>query len=342
MSKLPFLQFYPADWLNDLKLQTCSPASKGTLIDLMCLMHQSKKYGYLIINGSIPDHKTIIKLLRTHHRTFKKALTELLYCGALKQDEDGCLYCNRMVEDHKKREAAKVYGSQGGSPKFKEFYDQPGYVYFIKRESDGLYKIGIAKNIENRMRKLRQKNKCEMELVHFIKADNMGYHEKKYHKQFSAKNVIGEWFRLTEKDIQTLKGAEKGRVTSKSGASYIRGQRSEVIDQSLKEHCQDAIKFLNEKTGKAFSPTAKGTQKLIKARLKDGYTLEQFYIVIANKTDKWLKNPEMVDYLRPETLFTANHFESYLNETGCRKLNDAERRTLQNAMACQEFVDGRN
>lgn len=116
MTRIPSFQFYPADWLNDLKLQTCSMTAQGVLINLMCLMHQSEKYGYLIINGSKPDHKTIIKLLRTHHKTFIKCLNELLLCGALKEDENGVLYCKRMVKDHDLREKRRAAGRLGGNP----------------------------------------------------------------------------------------------------------------------------------------------------------------------------------------------------------------------------------
>ena len=49
------------------------------------------------------------------------------------------------------------------------------------------------------------------------------------------------------------------------------------------------------------------------ARLKENYTLQQFKTVIDIKSLKWLNDPKMVDYLRPETLF-GSKFESYLNE----------------------------
>ncbi|TKI51343.1 hypothetical protein FC752_22060 [Lysinibacillus varians] len=50
------------------------------------------------------------------------------------------------------------------------------------------------------------------------------------------------------------------------------------------------------------------------ARLKDGYTLEHFKCVIDTKVKQWLHNPDMNKYLRPDTLFNATKFESYLNE----------------------------
>lgn len=77
---------------------------------------------------------------------------------------------------------------------------------------------------------------------------------------------------------------------------------------------QDIIKYLNEKTGKRFSSHSKSTMKHINGRLKEGYTVDDFKKVIDNKVSQWKGNDRMEGYLRPETLFCASHFESYLNE----------------------------
>lgn len=52
---------------------------------------------------------------------------------------------------------------------------------------------------------------------------------------------------------------------------------------------------------------------LVKARLKDSYTLEDFKAVIDKKCSEWV-NSDMEKYLRPSTLFNASKFESYLNQ----------------------------
>jgi len=51
----------------------------------------------------------------------------------------------------------------------------------------------------------------------------------------------------------------------------------------------------------------------IKARFNEGRTTDDFIHVIDIKCAKWLSDPKMIDFLRPETLF-GNKFESYLNE----------------------------
>ena len=72
------------------------------------------------------------------------------------------------------------------------------------------------------------------------------------------------------------------------------------------------VNHLNDKSGKHFTPNAKETIKAIEARIKEGYTIDDFKKVIDTKCAKW-KNTEFEDYLRPITLF-GNKFNSYLNE----------------------------
>lgn len=87
---------------------------------------------------------------------------------------------------------------------------------------------------------------------------------------------------------------------------------------------KDVISYLNKQTGKRYSAKAKATITLINGRISDGATLEDFKIVIDNKCQAWRGDPRMDQYLRPETLFSAKHFESYLNEKSARDLdNDA-------------------
>jgi len=124
MTKRPSFQFYPADWLNDIKLQSCSLAAHGLLIDLMCLMHQSERYGHLLINGSVPANKDVARLLRLHHKTYDKALIELILKGVLSQDETGCILCKRMVKDEHIRQVRAASGKLGGNPLLKQMVNQ--------------------------------------------------------------------------------------------------------------------------------------------------------------------------------------------------------------------------
>lgn len=75
---------------------------------------------------------------------------------------------------------------------------------------------------------------------------------------------------------------------------------------------EEIVDHLNQRAGTHYKATTANTRKLIKARLKEGFTVDEFKLVIDKKCAEWLNNRDMAQYLRPETLF-GNKFESYLN-----------------------------
>ena len=84
------------------------------------------------------------------------------------------------------------------------------------------------------------------------------------------------------------------------------------LNKELNNIYKEAVDYLNQKAGTKYKSNSKNTTKHIKARLNDGYTLEDFKIVIDKKCSEWL-NTDMEKYLCPETLFGAK-FEKYLNQ----------------------------
>ena len=99
------------------------------------------------------------------------------------------------------------------------------------------------------------------------------------------------------------------------------------------------ISYLNEKAHTKYRHSSSKTKTLIKARLNEGFTEDDFKKVIDNKTAEWL-NTDMEKYLRPETLF-GTKFESYLNQKsgGCYG-NNRIRSTGQNISTSEgKFAD---
>ena len=72
------------------------------------------------------------------------------------------------------------------------------------------------------------------------------------------------------------------------------------------------VSYLNEKLGTNYKHTTPKTQKAIKARLSEGFTVDDFKTVIDKKCAEWIGDEKMEKYLRPETLF-GTKFEGYLN-----------------------------
>lgn len=76
--------------------------------------------------------------------------------------------------------------------------------------------------------------------------------------------------------------------------------------------CKEIVAYLNQRVGKNFKSNTKGTQRLINARLNEGYTVSDFKRVIDMKAAQW-QGTEMDKYLQPSTLF-GTKFEGYVNE----------------------------
>lgn len=78
------------------------------------------------------------------------------------------------------------------------------------------------------------------------------------------------------------------------------------------EEIKGIVEYLNIKSNSHYKYSTDKTQTLIKARIKDGFTLDDFKIVIDKKCEEWL-GTDFEKFLRPETLF-SNKFEGYLNQ----------------------------
>ena len=89
---------------------------------------------------------------------------------------------------------------------------------------------------------------------------------------------------------------------------------SSINNNILNNIYSAVINYLNEKTNRVgrekYNSNSKDIKKYIKARQNEGYTLEDFKLVIDNMTTAWI-GTEWEQYLRPRTLF-SNKFEDYL------------------------------
>ena len=90
--------------------------------------------------------------------------------------------------------------------------------------------------------------------------------------------------------------------------------KKDIVEQSSTTPLpyEEIVQYLNQKTNKNFKSTSKVTQRHIRARLAEGFTVSDFKQVIDKKCSDWLRDQKMKEYLRPETLF-GTKFESYLN-----------------------------
>jgi hypothetical protein len=115
--KLPALHFYVGDWMKAPEVRALSFAAKGLWIDMLCLMFESPRRGYLQTKTGQPV--SLAQLARmTGGATDEVAhlLQELDDAGVFSKNEDSTIYCRRMVRDESVRAKCTEAGKRGGNP----------------------------------------------------------------------------------------------------------------------------------------------------------------------------------------------------------------------------------
>ena len=138
-------------------------------------------------------------------------------------------------------------------------------------------------------------------------------------------NVQNSW---TFSNLCPTEIEKENRVNSKSNNLYLDNILSGNpdftfpiwLDETVRKDLEKTkhkelwipIAYLNQVANKRYKFVDK-TKRLLLARFKEGYTLEDFKQVIDIKTAEWKDSPEFSKYLRPETLF-GSKFDGYLNQ----------------------------
>lgn len=112
-----------------------------------------------------------------------------------------------------------------------------------------------------------------------------------------------------------LHGGSEADFTDNRTINRASNKTEEDILSGKPDHVpyQEILDYLNSKIGTSYRASSKATQRLIKARVNEGFKVDDFKKVIDIKVAAWKNDPKMSQYLRPATLF-GTKFESYLNE----------------------------
>lgn len=110
MKARPSFQFYPADWLRDPGLRSCSLAARGLWIDMLCFMHEAEPYGHLRLNGQDLALPVLARMVGASRREVRVALAELEHAGVFSKNDQGTIFSRRMIRDEELRKRR----AQGG------------------------------------------------------------------------------------------------------------------------------------------------------------------------------------------------------------------------------------
>lgn len=109
---MPFIKFFPRDWMSDEKLRLCSLAARGLWLELLCLMHQNtRRRGYLEHSSGVAvSSDQVARAVGISGTEASALLRELGDAGVFSRDENGVIYSRRMVGEERFRESCSAAG----------------------------------------------------------------------------------------------------------------------------------------------------------------------------------------------------------------------------------------
>ena len=101
---------------------------------------------------------------------------------------------------------------------------------------------------------------------------------------------------------------------SYSDNNIMLGKPNDVKPKNnFKEDAITILSFMNKITGRNYQPVPANID-LIKARLKDGVSVQDCKSIIGMKWQEWKDDPKFVKYVRPATIFNKTKFAQYEGE----------------------------
>lgn len=94
-------KFFWDDWGNDAALQSCNVAAQGLWINLLRVMFNNERQGYLQINNKPMTPTQIAKITGFDSRTITNQLKVLIKNNVCSVDENGIVFSRRMVRESK-------------------------------------------------------------------------------------------------------------------------------------------------------------------------------------------------------------------------------------------------
>lgn len=79
-----------------------------------------------------------------------------------------------------------------------------GYIYLIGNSSKKIYKIGKSRQPKERYKAIATKLPFSVEIIHVIGGDDIEKAEKLLHNIFAQKRTHGEWFELSDDDVNQI------------------------------------------------------------------------------------------------------------------------------------------
>tara|TARA_R110002051_G_scaffold126604_2_gene200219 strand:+ start:1544 stop:2338 length:795 start_codon:yes stop_codon:yes gene_type:complete len=117
---MPAMLFFGTDWLTDNGVRSVGLAARGLWMDMLCIMYESPKRGYLSVVLDKPmTHAQLARMVGADKSEVIGLLEELDQANVYSVGDNSVIYSRRMVSDETKRAVKSRAGSAGATVRWK-------------------------------------------------------------------------------------------------------------------------------------------------------------------------------------------------------------------------------
>lgn len=188
-----------------------------------------------------------------------------------------------------------------------------GYIYLV--ESNGLFKVGKAISVEQRIRGLQTGSPYKVNLVCKFKSENYSEDERKIHKLLSEFSIRGEWFAIPAKKIESLDQwfFSSAPKATKNNQPELPMQRAGNVNDWIAQYkleggYQKFIRDMFDRNLYAFHFIRQDPEYIIEQAVieQDDYTLFCLYNILVDK--KFVVPP--IESFEPRFIESIERFKS--------------------------------
>lgn len=269
-------------------------------------MAESKKYYYMRLQEGYFDSDEQILLESMPDGYLYSNILLKLYLKSLKRN--GLLMFNERIPYNAQMIATITRHQIGTVEKAMEIFQQLGIVEVL--DSGAIYMMDVQNYV----------GKTSTE------ADRIRAYRAKVEEEKNKAQPLPESTCTNKQDSLYICTPEEEKKKEKEKKTIMPvSDETDCVDspkkQKNKELYSEIVSYLNKKAGTKYRPSTPKTQALIRARESEGFSLDDFKIVIDKKCAEWIGDERMEQYLRPETLF-GTKFEAYLNAKPSKRQTD--------------------
>lgn len=163
-----------------------------------------------------------------------------------------------------------------------------------------------------------------------------GYITTEIEYKEGSKQILKRYIRIINDPIEEKLNTSLRKVKNPIEEKLKENNKNRIlnINNIYIVEIKEIIDYLNQMAGTHYKTTTQKTRDIIKARLNENFTVNDFKLVIDKKVNEW-KGSEWEKYLRPQTLFGPK-FESYLNQ---KILKSSNKNTIQADLEYESYSE---